>query len=118
MLRRELPPGWEAALTSFPADAKGLATRESSGKVLEALGEKIPWIVGGAADLSGSTRTSFKGEGPMEPDHPSARNVYYGVREHAMGAIVNGMVLSGLRGYGATSLPSRTTCGRPSDCPP
>jgi transketolase len=102
MQRRELPPGWQVALTPFPADAKGLATRESSGKVLEALGEKIPWIVGGAADLSGSTRTSFKGEGPMEPDHPSARNVYYGVREHAMGAIVNGMVLSGLRAYGAT----------------
>jgi len=92
---RDLPVGWET-------DAKGMATRESSGKVLEALGQKIPWIVGGAADLSGSTRTSFKGEGPMEPDHPSARNVYYGVREHAMGAIVNGMVLSGLRGYGAT----------------
>ncbi len=100
--RRALPPGWEAALTSFPPDAKGLATRESSGKVLEALGQRIPWIVGGAADLSGSTRTSFKGEGPMEADHPAARNVYYGVREHAMGAIVNGLVLSGLRGYGAT----------------
>jgi len=102
MARRDFPQGWEAALTPFPADAKGMATRESSGKVLEALGQRIPWIVGGAADLSGSTRTSFKGEGPMEPDTPSARNVYYGVREHAMGAIVNGMVLSGLRGYGAT----------------
>jgi transketolase len=102
MGRRDLPDGWEAALTAFPPDAKGMATRESSGKVLEALGQRIPWIVGGAADLSGSTRTSFKGEGPMEPDHPAARNVYYGVREHAMGAVVNGMVLSGLRGYGAT----------------
>jgi transketolase len=102
MARRDLPDGWEAALTPFPADAKGMATRESSGKVLEALGGRIPWIVGGAADLSGSTRTAFKGEGPMEPATPSARNVYYGVREHAMGAIVNGMVLSGLRGYGAT----------------
>jgi len=100
--RRELPAGWEAALTAFPADAKGMATRESSGKVLEALGQRIPWIVGGAADLSGSTRTAFKGEGPMEADHPAARNIYYGVREHAMGAIVNGLVLSGLRGYGAT----------------
>jgi transketolase len=102
MAARDLPVGWQSALTEFPADAKGMATRESSGKVLEALGQRIPWIVGGAADLSGSTRTSFKGEGPMEPDHPSARNVYYGVREHAMGAIVNGLVLSGLRGYGAT----------------
>ena len=100
--RRELPTGWEAALTAFPPDAKGMATRESSGKVLEALGQRIPWIVGGAADLSGSTRTSFKGEGAMAADLPAARNVYYGVREHAMGAIVNGMVLSGLRGYGAT----------------
>jgi transketolase len=102
MGRRELPEGWQAALTSFPPDAKGMATRESSGKVLEALGERIPWIVGGAADLSGSTRTAFKGEGPMEPEHPASRNIYYGVREHAMGAVVNGMVLSGLRGYGAT----------------
>ncbi|MGO9064639.1 MAG: transketolase [Myxococcaceae bacterium] len=102
MRRRDLPPGWEAALTAFPPDAKGLATRESSGKVLEALGQRVPWVVGGAADLSGSTRTAFKGEGPMEADHPAARNVYYGVREHAMGAIVNGLVLCGLRGYGAT----------------
>ncbi len=102
MAARTLPAGWESALTAFPADAKGMATRESSGKALEALGQRIPWIVGGAADLSGSTRTSFKGEGPMEPDHPAARNVYYGVREHAMGAIVNGLVLCGLRGYGAT----------------
>jgi transketolase len=102
MASRDLPVGWETALTPFPADTKGMATRESSGKVLEALGQKIPWIVGGAADLSGSTRTAFKDEGPMEPDHPSARNVYYGVREHAMGAVVNGLVLSGLRGYGAT----------------
>ncbi|HXX29426.1 MAG TPA: transketolase [Myxococcaceae bacterium] len=100
--RRELPEGWEAALVAFPPDPKGLATRESSGRVLEALGQRIPWIVGGAADLSVSTKTSFKGEGPMEVDHPAARNVYYGVREHAMGAVVNGMVLSGLRGYGAT----------------
>jgi transketolase len=102
MASRQLPAGWESALSAFPADAKGMATRESSGKVLEALGQRIPWIVGGAADLSGSTRTSFKGEGPMEPDHPAARNVYYGVREHAMGAVVNGLVLCGLRGYGAT----------------
>ncbi len=102
MARRDLPQGWEAALSAFPPDAKGMATRESSGRVLEALGERIPWIVGGAADLSGSTRTAFKGEGPMEADHPAARNVYYGVREHAMGAVVNGLVLSGLRGYGAT----------------
>jgi len=102
MARRDLPQGWEGALTAYPPDAKGMATRESSGRVLEALGERIPWIVGGAADLSGSTRTAFKGEGPMEADHPAARNVYYGVREHAMGAIVNGLVLSGLRGYGAT----------------
>ena len=100
--RRELPEGWQDALTGFPADAKGLATRESSGRVLDALGQRIPWMVGGAADLSVSTKTAFKGEGPMEVDHPAARNVYYGVREHAMGAVVNGLVLSGLRGYGAT----------------
>jgi transketolase len=100
--RRELPEGWQSALAAFPPDAKGLATRESSGRVLDALGQRIPWIVGGAADLSVSTKTSFKGEGPMEVDRPAARNVYYGVREHAMGAVVNGMVLSGLRGYGAT----------------
>jgi transketolase len=102
--RYELPEGWERDLPSFPADAKGLATRESSGQVLNALGKKIPWLLGGAADLSGSTRVTLKGDPNLDPEHPGGRNIYFGVREHAMGAIVNGMVLSKLRAFGSTFL--------------
>jgi transketolase len=102
--RGELPPGWDAELPAFPADAKGIATRESSGQVLNALAKKIPWLLGGAADLSGSTKVTIKGEPNLDADHPGGRNVYYGVREHAMGAIVNGMVLSKLRAFGSTFL--------------
>ena len=102
--RGELPPGWDAELPVFPADAKGIATRESSGQVLNALAKKIPWLLGGAADLSGSTKVTIKGEANLDADHPGGRNIYYGVREHAMGAIVNGMVLSKLRAFGSTFL--------------
>jgi transketolase len=102
--RDELPEGWDRDLPSFPADAKGLATRESSGQVLNALGKKIPWLLGGAADLSGSTRVTLKGDPNLDPEHPQGRNIYFGVREHAMGAIVNGMVLSKLRAFGSTFL--------------
>ncbi len=92
--RFELPPGWDAELPVFPADPKGMATRESSGQVLNALAKRIPWLLGGAADLSGSTKVTIKGEPNLAADEPGGRNIYYGVREHAMGAIVNGMVLS------------------------
>jgi len=102
--RFELPPGWDADLPVFPADPKGMATRESSGQVLNALGKKIPWLLGGAADLSGSTKVTFKGEPNLAAGEPGGRNIYYGVREHAMGAIVNGMVLTKLRAFGSTFL--------------
>jgi len=102
--RGELPPGWDSELPVFPADPKGLATRESSGQVLNALAKKIPWLLGGAADLSGSTKTTIKGEPNLASGEPGGRNIYFGVREHAMGAIVNGMVLSKLRAFGSTFL--------------
>lgn len=102
-----LPEGWDADLPSFPADAKGMATRESSGKVLNAVAKRVPWVLGGAADLAPSTKTNltFEGAGSFEAPGPvgsySGRNLHFGIREHAMVAAVNGMVLSGLRAYGA-----------------
>ena len=104
MQRRELPEGWDKELPSFPADAKGMATRESSGKVLNALAKHHPWLVGGSADLNPSTKTYLSLSGPMKPGELSGRNIHFGVREHAMGSIVNGLTLSKLRGYGATFL--------------
>jgi transketolase len=103
MQRRELPDGWDAGLTSFPADEKGIASRESSAKVLNAIAERYPWLIGGAADLAPSTKThlSFEGAGDLEPDDPGGRNLHFGVREHAMGAIVNGLALSKIRAYGS-----------------
>jgi transketolase len=102
--RTELPEGWDRELPVFPADPKGMATRESSGQVLNALAKKIPWLLGGAADLSGSTKVTLKGDPNLDVEHPGGRNIYFGVREHAMGAIVNGMVLCGLRAFGSTFL--------------
>jgi transketolase len=102
-----LPEDWESALPSFPADAKGLATRDSSGKVLNALAQRIPWMIGGAADLSPSTKTNltFEGAGSFEAPGPvgdyHGRNMHFGIREHAMCAAVNGMTLSGLKAYGS-----------------
>jgi transketolase len=106
MRRRELPQGWDAALPTFPADAKGVATRESAGKVLNAVASHYPWLVGGAADLAPSTKThlSFDGAGDLEAGQPGGRNMHFGVREHAMGSILNGLALSGLRPFGATFL--------------
>jgi transketolase len=99
--RRELPAGWEDAILSFPADPKGVASRDSSGKVLNALAEKIDWVLGGAADLSPSTKTSLNKDDSFEAGHYAGRNFHFGVREHAMGAIVNGMALSNLRAFGS-----------------
>ncbi|MBO0712442.1 MAG: transketolase [Acetobacteraceae bacterium] len=102
--KRELPRGWEQAIADFPADPKGLATRDSSGRVLNALAERVPWLLGGSADLAPSTKTTlgFKGAGgSFEADNYAGRNFHFGVREHAMGAICNGMALSGLRVYGS-----------------
>jgi transketolase len=100
----QLPDGWDKDLPSFPADAKGMATRESSGKTLNALAKNIPWLVGGSADLAKSNKTNltFDGAGDFYPNQYRGRNIHFGVREHAMGAIVNGMTLSKLRAFSAT----------------
>src|SRR5256714_4340850 len=104
MQRRELPDGWDKNLPTFPADAKGVASRESSGKVLNAIAQNVPWLIGGAADLATSTKTTlkFEGAGDFQPGKYAGRNLHFGVREHGMGASVNGMVVSGIRAYGST----------------
>ena len=106
MQRGALPKGWDFAIPTFPADAKGLASRDASGKVENAIAQKLPWFVGGAADLAPSTKTlmTFEGAGSFEPGDHSGRNMHFGIREHAMGAAVNGMALSKLRAFGATFL--------------
>jgi len=104
MQRRELPAGWDRGLPVFPADPKGIAGRDASGKVLNVLGQNIPWLLGGSADLASSTRAAltFEGAGDFEPGTPGGRNVHFGIREHAMAAAVNGLSLSKLRAFGAT----------------
>jgi transketolase len=104
--RGTLPDGWDAALPTFAPDPKGVATRDASGKVLNALAARIPWIVGGDADLFPSTKTRLtaEGAGDLAPDQPGGRNIHFGVREHAMGAAINGLALAGLRSFGATFL--------------
>jgi transketolase len=106
MQKRELPDGWDKELPTFAADAKGLATRESSSKVLNAIAKNDPWLMGGSADLYPSTKTrlTFEGAGDFEAGQYNARNFHFGIREHTMGAIVNGMTLSYLRSYGSTFL--------------
>ena len=100
---RELPAGWESALPTFPADAKGVAGRDSSAKVLNAVAQKIPWLLGGSADLAPSTKTrlTFEGAGDFEAASRGGRNFHFGIREHAMGAILNGLSLTKLRPYGS-----------------
>ncbi len=102
----ELPAGWDKSIPTFPADAKGVATRDASGKVLNAFAPSIAWLLGGSADLAPSTKTrlTFEGAGDLGDGQPGGRNLHFGIREHAMAAIVNGMALSGLRPYGATFL--------------
>ena len=104
MLSGRLPDGWDKDLPSFSADPKGIATRESSGKTLNALAKNIPWLIGGSADLAKSNKTNltFDGAGEFYPNQYRGRNIHFGVREHAMGAIVNGMTLSKLRAFSAT----------------
>src|SRR5947209_12420860 len=106
MLAQELPDDWSADLPAFAADPKGMATREASGKVLNAIAARVPWLLGGAADLAPSTKTwlSLEGAGTLSASQPGGRNIHFGVREHAMGAVVNGLTLSKLRAYGATFL--------------
>jgi transketolase len=105
-LEGRLPEGWDRDIPVFPADAKGLATRESSGKVLNAIAPRVPFLLGGSADLAPSNKTKleFEGAGTLSPFEPGGRNIHFGVREHAMGSIVNGLGLVGLRAYGATFL--------------
>ena len=106
LLSGALPDGWDRELPSFPASEKGMATRDASGKVLNAIAAHVPWFLGGAADLAPSTKTllTFGGAGNLEPGQPGGRNLHFGVREHAMGAAVSGLVLSHLRAFGATFL--------------
>ena len=103
MLRRELPDGWDRDLPAFPASPKGIATREASGKALNAIARNVPWVIGGSADLGPSckTRLTFEGAGDLSAAHPEGRNIHFGIREHAMGAILNGLSLSRLRPYGS-----------------
>ncbi|MEP6967131.1 MAG: transketolase, partial [Pseudomonadota bacterium] len=102
----DLPQGWDGDIPTFPADPKGMATREASGKVLNAIAPRIPWLIGGSADLSPSTKTrlEFDGAGDFEPRVPAGRNLHFGVREHVMGSIANGMAVSKLRPYTGTFL--------------
>jgi len=106
LVKGELPEGWDKDLPSFPADTRGVATRASGGKVLNALAQHYPWMIGGAADLSPSTKTdlTFDGAGSFEAAAYGGRNLHFGIREHSMGAICNGLTVSGLRAYGSTFL--------------
>jgi transketolase len=104
MQRRDLPDGWDRGLPVFPADAKGVAGREASGKVLNALARNIPWFLGGSADLGPSNKTTltYEGAGSFQAGKWGGKNLHFGIREHAMAAIVNGLSLSKLRAFGAT----------------
>jgi transketolase len=104
MQRRELPDGWDRDLPAFPADPKGIAGRDASGKVLNVLARNIPWLIGGSADLGTSNKTTLKfdGAGDFEPGNYAGKNLHFGIREHAMMASVNGLSLSKLRAFGAT----------------
>jgi transketolase len=104
MQRRELPEGWDKNLPSFAADAKGLATRDSGGKVLNAIAQNVPWLIGGSADLATSNKTTLKFEGvkDFEAESYGGRNFHFGIREHAMGAALNGMAVSKVRAFGGT----------------
>ena len=111
MQHRQLPEGWDAAIPTFPADAKGKATRDTSGTVLNALAQRVPWLLGGYADLSPSTKTrlTFDGAGDFEPDgrpgaSPAGRNLHFGVREFVSAAVCNGLSLSKVRPFWSTFL--------------
>jgi transketolase len=103
MQHRQLPDGWEKSIPSFPPDAKGLAGRDASAKVLNAVAQAVPWLIGGSADLATSTKTrlTFDGAGDFEAGSYGGRNMHFGIREHAMGAVMNGLSLSKVRPYGS-----------------
>jgi transketolase len=104
MQRRELPAGWDKDLPVFPVEPKGMAGRDASGKVLNVLAQSIPWFLGGSADLGPSNKTTlhYEGAGDFQAATPSGKNLHFGIREHAMSAIVNGLSLSKLRAFGST----------------
>ena len=106
MQYRQLPDGWDRDLPSFPADPKGMAGRDASGKVENAIAKNLPWLIGGAADLAPSTKTrlTFDGAGDLTAENPGGRNMHFGIREHAMAAVVNGLSLSKVRAFGSTFL--------------
>jgi transketolase len=106
MQRRELPPGWDRDLPAFPADPKGMSGRDASAQVLNVLARNVPWLLGGSADLAPSTKTrlTFDGAGDLQKETGGGRNLHFGIREHAMAAILNGLSLSKLRPFGSTFL--------------
>jgi transketolase len=106
MQRRELPEGWDKDIPDFPADPKGISSRASSGKVLNAIAKNVPWLMGGSADLAPSNKTflNFEDAGTLSDTNPGGRNIHFGIREHVMGAIMNGLSLSNIRAYGGTFL--------------
>jgi transketolase len=103
MVRRELPDGWDKDLPAFQPDGKGIATRDASGQVLNAIARNVPWLLGGSADLGPSckTRLMFDGAGDFSAETRAGRNLHFGIREHAMGAVLNGLSLSKIRPYGS-----------------
>jgi transketolase len=116
MWSHRLPDGWDGGLPSFPASPKGDATRNSGGKALNEVAKKVPWLIGGSADLAPSTKTLLtfdEAGGGQSASNPGGRNLHFGIREHAMAAAVNGMVLSNLRAFGATFFVFSDYC-RPS----
>jgi transketolase len=106
MQHRQLPEGWDKDIPVFPPDPKGLATRDSSGKVQNVVAKNVPWLIGGSADLAPSTKTrlTFEGAGDFQAGSPSGRNLHFGIREHAMASVLNGMALVKVRPYGSTFL--------------
>ncbi len=102
MANGELPAGWDADIPTFPADAKGLASRKSSGQVLNAVAKNVPWLIGGSADLAPSTLTTLVDSDSFEPGSYGGRNFHFGIREHGMAAALNGMALSCVRPFGST----------------
>ena len=104
MQRRELPDGWDRNLPVFPTDPKGVAGRDASGQVLNVLAQNIPWFLGGSGDLAPSNKTTLKyeGAGDFQAESPGGKNLHFGIREHSMAAVVNGLSLSKLRAFGAT----------------
>jgi transketolase len=103
MLRRELPSNWSEGLPVFPADTTGIATRDASGKALNAVARHVPWLIGGSADLGPSckTRVTMEGAGDFSAENPGGRNLHFGIREHAMAAVLNGLSLSKIRPFGS-----------------